>query len=123
MIPPSSGSQDASDATPRARTRQPRRRRPVWFTACVHGEQPRRSAACRGAAGKVVRVLVVAANRYFFDRCPQHAAGIAYRVLFSSVPLAVVLVSVFGVMLGSEAFNVALFTTMVYARPADTWNS
>jgi len=36
--------------------------------------------------------MVGAANRYFADRCPQHAAGIAYRVLFSSVPLAVVLV-------------------------------
>ena len=94
----------------------------MWFTACVHGEQPRRSAACRGAAGKVVRVLVVAANRYFFDRCPQHAAGIAYRVLFSSVPLAVVLVSVFGVMLGNEAINDAVVTAIVNALPAESAN-
>jgi YihY family inner membrane protein len=62
---------------------------------------------------------VAAANRYFADRCPQHAAGIAYRVLFSSVPLAVVLVSVFGVMLGNAEVRDAVVTTIVNALPAE----
>lgn len=94
----------------------------MWFTASVHREQPRRSAARLGYAGKIVRVLVAAANRYFADRCPQHAAGIAYRVLFSSVPLAVVLVSGFGVMLGNEAVKDAVVTTILNALPAETAN-
>jgi membrane protein len=62
---------------------------------------------------------VAAANRYFADRCPQHAAGIAYRVLFSSVPLAVVLVSVFGVMLGNAEVRDAVVTAIVNALPAE----
>ncbi|HEX2587334.1 MAG TPA: YihY/virulence factor BrkB family protein [Gaiellales bacterium] len=62
---------------------------------------------------------MAAANRYFADRCPQHAAGIAYRVLFSSVPLAVVLVSVFGVMLGNAEVRDAVVTAIVNALPAE----
>jgi len=94
----------------------------VWFTGCVHREQPRRSAGRPGPAGKTVQVLVAAANRYFADRCPQHAAGIAYRVLFSTVPLAVVLVSVFGVMLGDASVRDAVVTAIVNALPAQTAN-
>jgi membrane protein len=62
---------------------------------------------------------VAAANRYFADRCPQHAAGISYRVLFSSVPLAVVLVSVFGVLLGNAEVRDAVVTAIVNALPAE----
>jgi membrane protein len=50
-------------------------------------------------------VLPDAAQRYFSDRCPQHAAGISYRVLFSIVPLAIVLVSVFGLVLQDEGIR------------------
>jgi membrane protein len=91
----------------------------VWFTAPVHGEQPRPSSSLVGHAGKILRVVVAAANRYFADRCPQHAAGISYRVLFSSVPLAVVLVSVFGVMLGNAEVRDAVVTAIVNALPAE----
>lgn len=66
--------------------------------------------------------MVGAANRYFADRCPQHAAGIAYRVLFSSVPLAVVLVSAFGILLGNEAIRDAVVSTIVNALPANAAN-
>jgi len=69
-----------------------------------------------------VQALAAAANRYFADRCPQHAAGIAYRVLFSSVPLAVVLVSAFGLLLGNEAIKDAVVTTVVNALPANAAN-
>jgi membrane protein len=59
-----------------------------------------------------------AADRYFADTCPQHAAGIAYRVLFSIVPLAIVLVSIFGVILGNQTVHDAVVDTIVGALPA-----
>jgi membrane protein len=52
---------------------------------------------------KLVRVVSDALQRYFHDRCPQHAAGISYRVLFSIAPLAIVLVSIFGLVLQNES--------------------
>ena len=39
------------------------------------------------------RVVPAAIDGYFRHRLPQHAAAIAYRVLFSLAPLAIVLVS------------------------------
>ena len=57
---------------------------------------------CIEEASRIARVLAVSAERYFADGCPQHAAGIAYRVLFSIVPLAIVLVSIFGIILGQR---------------------
>lgn len=47
--------------------------------------------------------MPVAIDGYFRDRLTQHAAGIAYRVLFSLAPLAIVLVSIVGVVLRNEA--------------------
>jgi YihY family inner membrane protein len=63
-------------------------------------------------------VLLAAADRYFADRCPQHAAGIAYRVLFSIVPLAIVMVSIFGFILGSREVNEVVVDTIVGALPS-----
>jgi membrane protein len=51
----------------------------------------------------LVRVVPVAIDRYFADRLGQHAAGIAYRVLFSLAPLTIVLVSIVGVVLRNDA--------------------
>jgi membrane protein len=73
---------------------------------------------CIDESGRVGRVLAHSADRYFADSCPQHAAGIAYRVLFSIVPLAIVLVSIFGVILGNEAVHDAVVDTIVGALPA-----
>ena len=56
-------------------------------------------------ARKVARVLPDAVQRYFSDHCPQQAAGISYRVLFSIVPLAIVLVAIFGLVLRNEAIH------------------
>ena len=50
-------------------------------------------------AKKLARVIPDAVKRFFADQCPQQAAGIAYRVLFSIAPLAIVLVSIFGLVL------------------------
>ncbi len=63
-------------------------------------------------------MLGTAADRYFADRCPQHAAGIAYRVLFSIAPLAIVLVSAFGVLLGNQEVHKAVVDTIVGALPS-----
>ena len=49
-----------------------------------------------------LRVIPQAVDGYFADRCTQHAAGIAYRVLFSLVPLSIVLVAIFGLVLRNE---------------------
>ena len=48
------------------------------------------------------RVVPAAVDGYFRHRLPQHAAGIAYRVLFSLAPLAIVLVSLVGVVLRND---------------------
>ncbi len=73
---------------------------------------------CVAAAGRVAGVLATAVDRYFADRCPQLAAGIAYRVLFSIVPLAIVLVSVFGLILGNQHVHDLVVDTIVSALPS-----
>ena len=75
-------------------------------------------AACARAAGQVARVLATAVDRYFADACPQHAAGIAYRVLFSIVPLAIVVVAVFGLLLGNQDVHDAVVDTVVRTLPS-----
>ncbi|MSO95894.1 MAG: YihY/virulence factor BrkB family protein [Thermoleophilia bacterium] len=50
----------------------------------------------------LARVIPQAIEGYFGDRCGQHAAGIAYRVLFSLVPLSIVLVAIFGIILRDD---------------------
>ncbi len=53
----------------------------------------------------LVRVIPQAIDGYFADRCGQHAAGIAYRVLFSLVPLSIVLVAIFGIVLRDDGLR------------------
>jgi membrane protein len=55
-----------------------------------------------GLLQKLVAVVPQAIDGYFADRLGQHAAAIAYRVLFSLAPLAIVLVSVFGLVLQDD---------------------
>jgi membrane protein len=55
-----------------------------------------------GVVGKLVRAVPAALDGYFRYRLSQHAAGIAYRVLFSLAPLAIVLVSIAGVVLQDD---------------------
>ena len=63
-------------------------------------------------------MLLVAGDRYWADSCPQQAAGIAYRVLFSIVPLAIVMVSLFGLLLNDRQVHDAVVDTIVGAIPA-----
>jgi len=66
---------------------------------------------------KLVRVLSAALQRFFADQCPQLAAGIAYRVLFSIVPLAIVLVSIFGLILQNDSIRHDVVNAIVDALP------
>jgi membrane protein len=59
-------------------------------------------SALRSVASGVVRALPRAVEDLFADRCPQFAAAIAYRVLFSLFPLTILLVSVFGLVLQDD---------------------
>jgi membrane protein len=72
-----------------------------------------------GFAGKVVAVLAAALEDFYARRCGQHAAGIAYRVLFSLAPLTIVLVSVFGLVLQNEQLRDDVVTEIVDALPVD----
>jgi membrane protein len=56
-------------------------------------------------ARKFARVVADAVERFFSHQCPQLAAGIAYRVLFSIAPLAIVLVSIFGLVLQDDSIR------------------
>jgi membrane protein len=57
-----------------------------------------------GAAGrKLFAVVPRAVEDFFAHRCTLYAAGIAYRILFSLAPLAIVLVSIFGLVLRDES--------------------
>ena len=66
---------------------------------------------------KLARVVPDAAQRFYADRCPQQAAGIAYRVLFSVAPLAIVLVSIFGLVLRNDSVRRDVVSTVVDALP------
>jgi len=66
---------------------------------------------------KLARVLNYALRRFFKDRCQRDAAAIAYRVLFAVGPLAIVLVSIFGLLLQDEEFRQRVTNYVVEALP------
>jgi membrane protein len=65
----------------------------------------------------LARVVPRAVDGYFADRCGQHAAGIAYRVLFSFVPLSIVLVAMFGIVLRNNGLRDDVIREIVDALP------
>jgi membrane protein len=73
----------------------------------------------RAAGRRLGEVLVDAVNGYFADGCGQFAAAIAYRVLFSIAPLAIVLTSVAGVVLRNDARRAEVVDAIVDALPVD----
>ena len=77
------------------------------------------SSAWRPAAfaRRVGAVTFESIDRFFADQCGQHAAGIAYRVLFSMAPLAIVLVSIFGLVLQNDGIRNDVVNTIVDALP------
>ena len=68
-------------------------------------------------ARTLFRVIPQAIDGYFADRCGQHAAGIAYRVLFSLVPLSIILVSIFGIILRDDSLRNDVVSEIVNRFP------
>ncbi len=69
------------------------------------GQRGRITRILRGpleVASGVVSALPRAVEDLFRDRCPQYAAAIAYRVLFSLFPLTIVVVSISGLILQND---------------------
>jgi membrane protein len=73
----------------------------------------------RGLIGRLIGVAGAAGGRFFAARGTQHAAGIAYRVLFSLAPLAIVLVSVFGLVLQDDDVREGVVDAVVDVLPVD----
>jgi membrane protein len=65
----------------------------------------------------IVRALPRAVEELFHDRCPQYAAAIAYRVLFSLFPLTIVLVSIFGLVLQDDDLREQVITDLIDVLP------
>jgi membrane protein len=79
-----------------------------------------RSGVLNGAvaiAKKLSWVVPDALRGFFADQCPQQAAAIAYRVLFSIAPLAIVLVSIFGLVLRNDSVRQDVVEWIVDALP------
>src|SRR5262249_59304634 len=68
-------------------------------------------------AKKLAGVIPGAVEGFFADRCSQQAAAIAYRVLFSIAPLAIVLVSIFGLVLQDESVRHEVVDAIVDQLP------
>ena len=71
----------------------------------------------RATARKLLRVVPEAVQGFYADHCPLQAAGIAYRVLFSIVPLAIVLVSIFGLVLQNDEIRQRVVNSIVDFLP------
>ena len=66
---------------------------------------------------RLAAVIAAAVDRFFADKCPQQAAAIAYRVLFSIAPLAIVLVSIFGLVLQDDSVRHDVVSAIVDELP------
>jgi membrane protein len=64
-----------------------------------------------------VNALPRAVEDLFRDRCPQYAASIAYRVLFSLFPLTIVLVSIFGLVLQDDELRQSVIDELIDFLP------
>jgi membrane protein len=71
----------------------------------------------KAAARKLIRVVPESVQGFYADHCPLQAAGIAYRVLFSIVPLAIVLVSIFGLVLQDDQVRKDVLNAIVDFLP------
>jgi len=82
-----------------------------------------RGSACHARAmqwlRRLVAVLVSSGKRYAGEGFSARAAGIAYRVLFSLAPLAIVLVSVFGLVLQNDELKQDVVDRIVSVLPVD----
>jgi len=73
----------------------------------------------RSLSRRLTGVAGAAASRFFAAGCTQHAAAIAYRVLFSLAPLAIALVAVFGLVLQNDDVRERVIDRVIEALPVD----
>jgi membrane protein len=73
----------------------------------------------RALIGRLIGIGSAAGSRFFAAAGTQHAAGIAYRVLFSLAPLAIVLVSVFGLVLQDDELREEVIDKVIETLPVD----
>ena len=64
-----------------------------------------------------VRALPRAVEDMFRDRCPQYAAAISFRVLFSLFPLTILLVSIFGLVLQDDELRDSVIEELLGVLP------
>lgn len=69
-----------------------------------------------GALG-LVNAVARALEDLFHDRCPQYAASIAFRVLFSLFPLTILLVSIFGLVLQDDDLRERVIDELIELLP------
>jgi membrane protein len=81
-----------------------------------YGASPREAERVN-VVKKLARVIADAVERFFSHQCRQLAAGIAYRVLFSIAPLAIVLVSIFGLVLQDDSVRHDVVNAIVDELP------
>ena len=74
----------------------------------------------RKTARRLAGVITAAGSRYLSSGASDLAAGIAYRVLFALAPLAVALVSVFGLLLQNEELKHDVISRVVSALPVNS---
>jgi membrane protein len=67
-----------------------------------------------------VRALPRAVEDMFKDRCPQYAAAISFRVLFSLFPLTILLVSIFGLVLQDDELRTSVIDEILGVLPVST---
>jgi len=78
----------------------------------------RRPLEWLGAMGRgIAHALPRAVDDLFRDRCPQYAASISFHVLFSLFPLAIVLVSIFGLVLQDDELRQDVIDEIVDVLP------
>ena len=65
----------------------------------------------------LARTFPRAIEDLFRDRCPQYAAAIAYRVLFSLFPLTILLVSIFGLVLQDDELRAKVISELLDVLP------
>ena len=70
-----------------------------------------------GIERRIAGLALTSLQGFFADHCPQHAAAIAYRVLFSVAPLGIVLVSILGLVLRDDSIRQDVVDAIVDALP------
>jgi membrane protein len=86
---------------------------PGRLSRVVRAPLDRLGSVARG----VVRSLPMAVEHLFRDRCPQYAAAISFRVLFSLFPLTIALVSIFGLVLQDDALRQRVINELIDILP------